>query len=64
MNTDIDKQKKHIDVTISIDKSLFYADKNTKNEALTTLFVGLTNAIRNHGCNVDITDPLNIKIRG
>jgi len=50
------------EVIISTVNHLHCASQEDKNNALSLLFIGLTDAITKHGCCVDISDPLNIKI--
>lgn len=40
------------------------ASQEERNQALTDLFTGLTEAIRVHGCEVDLSDPSRIRVRG
>jgi hypothetical protein len=51
------------EVTISMNEPLLLqATQQERDSALTTLFIGLTKAITDYGCAVDISDPMNIKI--
>ncbi len=52
------------EVTISPDrKALAGATQDERDMALASMFLSLTNAIREHGCEVDMSDPDNIKVR-
>jgi hypothetical protein len=45
-----------------ISPQLESATKQQRDDALTDLFVGLTHAITENGCRVDLDDPLNIMV--
>lgn len=49
-------------VLISAEPKLKQATQQEKNDALTDLFVGLSHAITEHGCQIDLTDPANIRV--
>ena len=62
-NALVKSESNDIELIISPDKSLIHASQSEKEAALTQLFVGLTNVITKHDCSVDISDPLNIKVK-
>lgn len=45
-----------------ISPQLESATQQQRDDALADLFVGLSHAITEHGCRVDLTDPLKIRV--
>lgn len=51
------------EVVISPDRAaLDAATQDERNGAIVDLFCGLTDAIRKHGCHVDLDDPNSIRV--
>jgi predicted nucleotidyltransferase len=58
----ISDKKEPIDVVISLTPGMTYANRKEMDDSLTDLFTGLSDAISKHGCQVDLSDPANIKV--
>ncbi|MGZ4968014.1 MAG: hypothetical protein ACXV8O_01235 [Methylobacter sp.] len=50
------------EVVISKSPAMEHATEAEREAAIADLFSGLTDAITKHGCQVDLSDPVNIRV--